>query len=264
MTGKRAERWRERLRIGRSGWLELIGLLLLGLFLAATSAFDSEEIPALPRYAYWIAALVGGGVIAALIEPWVARLSAGRPRLFVLAQLVAMTPPITLWIAILPMCLWADPFRVERLYWTLPSVITVNIAVIGLAWIIRTAFRRPAKLTPDVAPPQAIRAKLPPRLARSRLIAVEAEDHYLRVRTEAGSDLVLMRFGDALDALVDCDGFQTHRSWWVARGAVETARWKAGRGELVLSDGAVAPVSRTYAAALKGTDWAAPVSLAEG
>ena len=247
-----------RLRIGRSGIVELIGLALLGLFLAATSAFDSEEIPALPRYLYWLAALVGGGVIAALIEPWIARLFPGRPRLFALAQLVAMTPPITLWIAILPMVLWADPFRVERLYWTMPSVVTVNIGVIGLAWIARAAFRRPSRPATNGLPPSAIRAKLPPRLARSRLIAVQAEDHYLRIRTDAGSDLVLMRFSDALEALAPSDGFQTHRSWWVARTGVEIARWKGGRGELVLSDGSTAPVSRTYAAVLKGTDWAAP------
>jgi len=249
-----------RLRIGRSGMVELIGLLLLGLFLAAISAFDSEEVPALQRYLYWVMALVGGGVIAALIEPWIARLFPGRPRLFAFAQLVAMTPPITLWVAVLPMMLWADIFRIGRLIWSMPSVLTVNIAVVGLAWVARAAFRRTPAHVIDGAPPPAIRAKLAPRLARARLIAVQAEDHYLRIRTEAGSDLVLMRFGDALDQLGACDGFRTHRSWWVARTGVETARWKSGRGELVLSDGATAPVSRTYAAALKGTDWAAPIT----
>nr|WP_246328754.1 LytTR family DNA-binding domain-containing protein [Brevundimonas lenta] len=141
----------------------------------------------------------------------------------------------------------------------MPSVLTINVAVVGLAWLTRTALRpraeRPA--SPDVAPP-AIRSKLAPRLARARLVAVEAEDHYLRIRTEAGSALVLMRFGDALEALGAADGFRTHRSWWVARTAVQTALWKSGRGELSLSDGSTAPVSRTYAAVLKGTDWAAP------
>ena len=89
---------------------------------------------------------------------------------------------------------------------------------------------------------------------------MEAEDHYLRIRTDAGSALILMRLGDALEALASRDGFRTHRSWWVARTAVEAARWKAGRGALTLSDGSTAPVSRTYAPALKGTDWAAPVA----
>lgn len=261
MTSEGVKRRKSPLRLGRSGVVELVGLVLFGLFLAATSAFDSEEIPALPRYLYWEFALVGGGVIAALIEPWVSRLFPGRPRLFALAQLIIMTPPITLWVAVLPMVLWGDSFRVERLTWSMPSVLTVNIAVVGLAWIIRAAFRtpRPAASADGAAPP-AIRAKLPPRLARARLVAIQAEDHYLRIRTDTGDALVLMRLSDALAALEGADGFRVHRSWWVARAAVDTVRWKGGRGELVLSDGSAAPVSRTYAAALKGTDWAAPAA----
>lgn len=260
MTASEVKQGLGRIRLGRSSVIELIGLVLFGLFLAAISAFDTEGLPALARHLYWQCALIGGGLIAALIEPWVARLLPGRPRLFVLAQLAAMTPPISLWVAVLPTLLWGVGFRIEKMFWTMPSVLTVNIAIVGLAWLVRAAFAAAPRATaPDGVAPGAIRAKLSPRLARARLLAVEAEDHYLRIRTDAGSDLVLMRFGDALDALGVCDGFRTHRSWWVARAAVETARWKSGRGELVLADGSTAPVSRTYAAALKGTDWAAPV-----
>lgn len=261
MTIEGVKRGLARLKVGRTGVVELVGLSLFGAFLAAIAAFNTEEVPTLPRHLYWQFALVGGGVIGALIEPWVARLVPGRPRVFALAQIVAMTPPISLWVALIPAILFGQGFRFERVFWTMPSVLTINVAVVGLAWLTRSALRPRAEAgpSPEVAPP-AIRAKLAPRLARARLVAVEAEDHYLRIRTEAGSELVLMRFGDALEALGAADGFRTHRSWWVARTAVQTASWKAGRGELILSDGSAAPVSRTYAAALRGTDWAAPVS----
>lgn len=255
----RLKRWFGGVRIGRSGLAELVGLSLLGLFLAAISAYDSDGLPAPGRYLYWQLALAGGGVIGAVIEPWVARLLPGRPRLFVLAQLVAMTPPICLWVTILPVALFGGPLSPGKVLWVAPSVVTINAAVIGLAWLTRAAFKPPAaRSAPEGVAPPALRRRLSPRLARARLVAVEAEDHYLRIRTEAGSDLVLMRFADALEALAGADGFRTHRSWWVARTAVELARWKGGRGELVLSDGSTAPVSRTYAVALKGTDWAAP------
>jgi hypothetical protein len=249
------------LRLGRSGTVELIGLAAMGVFLAAIAAFDSGDIPTLSRYLYWQFAMIGGGVIAAALEPLAARLTPGRPRVFAAAQLVFMTPPIILWVALLPTLLWGDPFRASKLVWALPSVVTVNIAVIVLAWVVRAAFRPAPRPATEGTAPEAIRARLSPRLARSRLIAVEAEDHYLRIRTEAGSELILMRLGDALEALSACDGFRTHRSWWVSRTGVETARWKGGRGELVLADGATAPVSRTYAATLKATDWAAPVMV---
>lgn len=249
-------------RLGRSGAAELVALALFGAFLAAIGSFDTGEMSAPSRYLYWELALVGGGVIAALIEPFVAARLPGRPRLFALAQLAVMTPPITVWVALLPVVLFDGRLSVEHIVLMMPSVLTINIAVVVLAWVTRKALNRrdPVPAVPDGVAPPALRAKLPPRLARARLIAVEAEDHYLRIRTDAGSALVLMRLGDALEALSGTDGFRTHRSWWVARTAVEAARWKGGRGQLILSDGSAAPVSRTYAAALKGTDWAAPVA----
>ena len=248
-----------RVRPGRSGVIELIGLSLFSAFLAATAAFDTEELSVLPRHIYWQCAVVGGGVIALVIEPWIARLTPGRPRLFLLAQMIAMTPPISLWVAVLPTLLWGVEFRAIRTVWTLPSVLTVNVAVIGLAWLVRAAFREARVAAPTGVAPGAIRCKLPPRLARARLLAVEAEDHYLRVRTEAGSDLVLMRFGDALEALGACDGFRTHRSWWVARTAVDPSDRTSSPRPPFQRAVSTAPVSRTYAAALQGADWAATV-----
>ena len=106
------------------------------------------------------------------------------------------------------------------------------------------------------APPLAIREKLPPKLARATLLAVQAEDHYLRVHTNAGDALILMRLGDAVDALADRPGLRTHRSWWVATAAVEDVRFARGRGELTLANGLKAPISRAAAARVKAIDWA--------
>ncbi len=262
MTAGRVIRRLMALRVGRSGPAELVALVLFGLFLAAVAPFGTAEAPPPQRTVYWQLAMVGGGVIAALIEPALVRRLAGRPRLFVLAQLAAMTPAIAVWISLLPVLLSGARLSGERILVVLPDVLTINLAVVVLAWLTRKALNRretPPPVRDGIAPP-TLRAKLPPRLARARLVAVEAEDHYLRIRTDAGSALILMRLGDALEALSGADGFRTHRSWWVARTAVEAVRWQGGRGALTLSDGSSAPVSRTYAAALKGTDWAAPVA----
>lgn len=247
--------------IGRAGSAEFAAVVLLGLFLAAIEAFESGRLPAPLRYLYWQMALIGGGVIAALIEPVLARRLAGRPALFAMAQLAAMTPPIAAWVSVIPVVVFGSRASPEHIVPLLPDVLTVNLAVIVLAVTVRRILApAPGPAASEGVAPPDIRAKLPPRLARARLVAVEAEDHYLRIRTEAGSALVLMRLSDALTALKGADGFRVHRSWWVARAAVEAARWRGGRGELILSDGAVAPVSRTYAAALRDTDWASAAS----
>lgn len=250
------------IRLGRSGVAELAALVLFGLFLGAVGPFDTDRIPTVPRYLYWQLAMVGGGLISALIEPGLARRLVGRPRLFALAQLAAMTPPIAVWVTLMPTLVFGQSASGWNILSVMPNVLIINVAVVVLAWLTRKALGRrdpPMAAAEGLAPP-VMRTRLQPRLARSRLVAVEAEDHYLRVRTEAGSDLILMRFADALSALANADGFRTHRSWWVARTAVEAARWKGGRGELALSDGSIAPVSRTHAVTLKGTDWAAPVA----
>lgn len=248
--------------LGRATVAEFSAMVLLGLFLSAIEAFGTGAMGQGLRNIYWQMALIGGGVIAAVVEIVLRHLFRHRPILFIAVQLPVMTLPITAWVSVIPVVFFGPHAAAENYLPLLPDVLVINIAII----IASAAIRRmvaPNARTPaaDSQTPPAIRAKLTPRLARSRLIAVQAEDHYLRIHTEAGSGLILMRFGDALAALADCDGFQTHRSWWVARVGVETARWKGGRGELHLSDSIIAPVSRTYAAALRDTDWASPAAM---
>jgi hypothetical protein len=259
VTGAGAIRGLASLRLGRSGGVELVALVVFGVFLATIAPFGTASAPGPMRHLYWQLAVVGGGVIAALIEQGLAPRLSGRPRLFIVLQLAIMTPVITAWVSLLPVFLFGDAVSAARFLRLLPEVLAINVAAVVLTVLTRKALNRgdTRSSAPEGLAPLAIRSKLPPRLARACLVAVEAEDHYLRIRTEAGSALVLMRLGDALDVLSPLDGFRTHRSWWVARTAVQTVRWKGGRGVLGLSDGSLAPVSRTYAAALKGTDWAA-------
>lgn len=97
--------------------------------------------------------------------------------------------------------------------------------------------------------------RIPPRLGR-RLLALEMEDHYLRIHTEAGSDLILMRLRDAVAELDGFPGQQVHRSFWVARDAVTGVERRAdGKLTLVLSTGMKVPVSRTHAPAVRAAGW---------
>lgn len=254
-TAGRLGRW----RLGRCGLAEFIGLSLVGVFLALFEAFDAEHGALWQDLVYWQMAMLGGGVIAALIEPPLHRRLGSRPRLFAVVQTLAMTPPITAWIWLLANLFHGLDWRLGVILPIAGSVLVVNTAVIILAWLLRAMMAGQVVAAPPAtseAAPSEIRAKLPPRLARARLIAVQAEDHYLRVHTEAGSDLVLMKFGDALSALGGHDGLQVHRSWWVARRSVDAVRWRKGRGALTLEGGLEAPVSETYAAAVRATDWA--------
>ena len=93
--------------------------------------------------------------------------------------------------------------------------------------------------------------RLPVKYRTAELWAVSSEDHYLRVHTSLGEELILMRLADAMRDLGGTDGLQTHRSWWVAKAGVADARREGGKLYLVLKSGKAAPVSRTHASAVK-------------
>lgn len=248
--------WRA-FRIGRTGPVELVALVILALFMAAIGAFQTETEHLPVRVAYWLICIVGGGVIAALIEPLLERVSvlAARPLARAMVQIIAMTFPITLLVWTVSGQMIGSRFELEHLVRFFPQVFVVDVIVVLIAWMLRTALRpHPAARPP--APTGPLMERLPPKFARATLIAVEAEDHYLRVHTSAGQTLILMRFADALDALSAADGLRVHRSWWVAKGAVDSVRWRNGRGELELASGVRAPVSRSYVADVRNAAWA--------
>ena len=93
--------------------------------------------------------------------------------------------------------------------------------------------------------------RLPAKYRGAALYAVSSEDHYLRVHTDRGEELILMRLSDAMRELEGADGLQTHRSWWVARDGVAEVARENGRQKIVLKSGVEAPVSRSFAAEVK-------------
>ena len=89
---------------------------------------------------------------------------------------------------------------------------------------------------------------------------MEAEDHYLRVHTDAGDELIAARFSDALQELSGVKGFQTHRSWWVARAAIAGVVEDGRKLRLRLTGGLEAPVSRARVGVLRQDGWLADAS----
>lgn len=88
--------------------------------------------------------------------------------------------------------------------------------------------------------------KLKPELGR-RVLAMEAQEHYVKVYTDRGDGLVLYRFGDAVREITPCcPGMQVHRSYWVAVGAVSEVQSEKKSVRLKLSNGLEVPVSNSY------------------
>ena len=241
-------------------WMIDLALLVgIGLMMGFLAPFASDQAPVGGRYAHWMLVMVGGGLMAFGADEWLRRWVPGTWRRLVVASMV-MTPPTALLVIVSGRLLAGG--RISGaiyldLLWQVWPILLAVMAVRALVW--RRAPVRVETRTVIAAPlPEAeaaFRRRLSAKRRGARLIAVEAHDHYLKVHTDAGEELITMRFADALAELALAHGWRVHRSWWVAADAVEGVRWRRGAGELMLVGGLIAPVSRAHRAVLKEAGW---------
>lgn len=241
--------------------IELVVMVAVGVALAALGPFGSFAIgPFGARLTYWIpAALIGYAIFrpATLAAILIARhLDLSELGAAVVGVLVAAVPAsfaIAYFGGYRP---GAEPSfdQLFQLY--------VQVGVIGvLVMTIFILMGRDSTPLPIARPVPIDRAPAAPFLDRlpgawaDRLVALEMEDHYVRAHGPGTSALILLRMRDAESELAGIDGMRIHRSWWVAREAVEKVL-RDGRGyKLRLTNGLEAPVARDRVAALKAAGW---------
>ena len=85
-----------------------------------------------------------------------------------------------------------------------------------------------------------------PQAQRGTLLALKSDDHYVRVYTDAGEALILMRLSDAIKLAAPVPGMRVHRSHWVADEAVTGFDRSGHTGTLLLSNTLTVPVSRSF------------------
>jgi hypothetical protein len=228
----------------------------IGVVMAFLGPFQTAEQPLGHRFEYWLACMIGGGLIGIAIDEAVRRRIKGFwARLATVS--VLMTPPVTLLVGLVNQSMMGmrlTPANVAEPWFQVFIVCFAAMCLRQLAWAqpVRSAL---AESEPAADPTGAFRQRLSAKRREAALIAVEAEDHYLRVHTDAGDELITARFGDALEELAAAPGFRTHRSWWVAADAIDDVRWLRGRGEARLKCGLVVPISRSQAGMLKAAGW---------
>lgn len=221
--------------------------LLLGL-IGPFGSYLNDGLAA--RMAYWTA-LVWLGVVLHSLSAAVALDLAERwraPRAVMVAAAVAIaSAPLAALSAALGRLVWPRyTAGLGPLDWYGQTLIISGLLVAGLLWL-------EARLSPR-RPPESAAGEMPPRL-RDRVLCLQIEDHYVRVHTAQGSELILMSLKDAMAAMAGVEGLQTHRSWWVARAAVAQAREAGRAASLVLTNGVIAPVARNRIAHLRAAGW---------
>ncbi|MEL6707752.1 MAG: LytTR family DNA-binding domain-containing protein [Pseudomonadota bacterium] len=255
----------------------------IGIVLAFIGPFGSFAEPLAFRLVSWVGFAWLGYAIYSPINAIADRLSEALdlPRVFTWGLTVTLaTVPMA--IAVYLVSGMPGPYRFPSLQaateqyfyvWIVGGGITAFFyliegrhAPVASATTTVAAMEQPSGMEPQVATPEPLEPAVPepapnplldalPAELGSDIIALEMEDHYVRVHTALGSELVLMRLRDAMVHVADIEGRQTHRSWWVARGAVEDAQRDGRNVRLVLARGIEAPVSRAQVSELKEAGW---------
>jgi hypothetical protein len=252
------------IRIAPSGLLRSVTTLLaIGAFLTFTNPFGATSgLPLWGGFLYWTGLVgigwLGGPVFGAAVR----RVAPQVPEIWNLVIATAFVAVVvSAAILVVQMVIVRQP--VPMSYWPRLYVLVAGIsaAVAMVSWLVDRAFAGPpgavthAPAAGAAAAPVRFMERLPPKLKGAMIYAISAEDHYLKLHTSKGADLILMRLSDAISELEGLEGAQTHRSWWVARDAVEGARREGDRMVLTIKGGVEAPVSRPNVRPLREAGW---------
>ena len=266
--------------VARKILIDLTIMTAIGVILALIGPFGSFAEPLGYRLVSWVGFSWIGYALYSPMGPLVDRVSNGldlpRAPIWVVAAALSSLPMTAV---VYTMGYLPGPVPVPsaaQFFSTYPYVFVIGGGVTALFFLLAKGERdgggadHVAPVSPPASHPVASAAPEPaassipasnplldalPAELGSDVIALEMEDHYVRVHTALGSELVLMRLRDAMAHVADIEGRQTHRSWWVARGAVEDVTREGRNVRLVLARGIEAPVSRAQVTELKDAGW---------
>ncbi len=150
------------------------------------------------------------------------------------------------------------PFTTTVLFiWIVMILILAGTFILSQK-VLKTRPNAIAISEPDETPakiPAKILNRLPVHLQSSDLYALSSEDHYVRVHTSKGDDIILMRLSDAILDTGDVEGLQVHRSWWVAKTAISHIKSTGRNGEITLKNDGKVPVSRNGLKTVRDIGW---------
>jgi len=269
---KRAMGARNWLGRGRDWGRDIAAALIVGAFVGVIGPFGTFLFgPVWLRVAYWagmfaIGVLVYGTGLRRVIRM---RPRAGWPGWLLVSLMAALlAAPMSVLCALVDTTLWPRAaYYMSPADWYL-QVTFVSVPLNLLLFWLHRALQTPPEPPVPTVPVDSrrvltgdLRDRLPARLG-DRIVCLQMEDHYVRVHTDRGSELVLTPLKEALAALSGVEGLQTHRSWWVARDAVQEVVRSGRNVRLRLVNGLETPVARSAVARLRDAGCLAPSASA--
>lgn len=237
----------------------LVISVVVGGLLGASGAFGTHQLDIFPRVFYWILLIFLGGTIANLTSKLLDRIKLleERPILYHFVHIFVIVNLITLIVISLNSVFFQVSLSVDAFLDMVPGVFLISVFMTIVHWTASHIPLQSHASNPQIEANSEIKfiERLPFKFKKAQIYAINAEDHYLRVHTSVGETMILMRLYDAIKELEGIEGSQTHRSWWVAKEAINDVVKGDGRVNFRLKNDELAPVSRSFQSALKAQNW---------
>ena len=246
------------LTIREMGYLFLLFPLGLGLFLSVIGPFGTfSDLGLFDRLCYWlsISLLTWLQIIKALS---VMKKTMPNTSLSLLYLLAIFSTSL---LGALEVKLLESWFRPEH---SIKPIMEIYSYVVLLATTVYTPFfilfliKRTKENTPNhlvaqnhnkqfspLSGSEIIQNKLSPHI-RGELYCLKSEDHYLRVYTDKGNELIFFKMKDAVEGLKSYSGIRVHRSYWVNTTAIIKYQKESNKLMVQLKNNMKIPVSRSY------------------
>lgn len=226
--------------------------LVVATALAVTGAFGTYVSMTLPlRLLHFVGVAIAIYAVVFVLSGFVQRFWFGGALPFwAMLAIGVITAPAGGWIVLEALVLSAPGALSHVTYPELTTQVLLSNLVIGsLGWSLLRQSRTESTTSEAEQlrsnSDQALRAKLPVGIRNAAILALSAEDHYVRVRTDRGAALILMNLTAAIAALGEEAGVRVHRSHWVSLRLAEKTSPRGCRRGVRVDDDTVLPVSRS-------------------
>ncbi len=241
-------------------WMRwLAAATVIGIALGVAGPFGSYGNDGIVmRMACWTGMLWIGTILlrlsVGLAVVYATALGVSRNVAAAIATILACIPLAAI-VALINRGLWPQyTGSLRPLDWYAQTLFVAGVLVAAALWFEQM---RNAQATARAAQPAAPSAR-PAQIAAQLLtqtLCLQMEDHYIRVHTATGSELVLLPMRQAIEQLSKVEGLRVHRSWWVSRAAVRAVSRDGRALVLELSNGLKVPVARNNVTSLRSAGW---------
>jgi len=231
----------------------MITPLFAGVILAIFAPYSTHSFSLPIRILYWVGLCLAGGIGAVIADKAITKLDVFKPansRNFNWQRALAQSFGATL--AVAPFVLFIHTTgQWQYFLLTLFYIWVIAIVIATVAELFRERFQSETNKPTH----SALFDRLPPKFRNATLFAISSEDHYVRIHTDIGEHMLLMRLSDAEDFAAPMDGLKPHRSWWVTEAGVEEVTKSGGKLKIRLKSGIDVPVSREGVKRIRAAGW---------